>query len=774
MGGNFSQLCPCFHPSATSGAVGGCDGRQQQQQLPDVLFASSEPLDETLGHSFCYVRSSARFLSPTPSDRFLSPSHSLRFSPPHHDGSGKGRSGPPETGFRVISGASVSANSFTPRTVLQLDGEEDGGGVGVGVDSSGLCKSGSVVNGMFESTSSFSALPLQPNASVTGEGGFFMSGPIERGALSGPLDGSLSTAGSDQVPFSAPLGGMYSKKKRRKGISGFRKKFYKNIPERKQPWVVPIFNFVGRKEVPVMGDGTEAEVRNHEKSNVQWALGKAGEDRVHVVVSEEHGWLFVGIYDGFNGPDAPEFLMANFYRAMYNELQGLFWEVEDEIPPNVDAEIVEDESVQPPVAQGAVKKVTFLTEQTSSGRRRLWELLAEDDPDDGLDLSGSERFAFSVDDAISVNKAGSAVNRRWLLRSKLRLGLLSNSKHREGYGKKVLFPWKFGLESSKDKEETEDKVEEERPPRSGKRRKVGPVDHELVLNAMSRALDLTEAAYLDMTDKFLDRNPELALMGSCLLVVLMRDEDVYVMNVGDSRAIVAQSEQQEVVGTSVDLEGHAENGSNIEGIVEEPTKTASEKINEMVQKNSVRVAKLTALQLSTDHSTSIEEEVLRIRSEHPDDSQCILNDRVKGRLKVTRAFGAGFLKQPKWNDPLLEVFRNDYVGTAPYVSCTPSLCHHKLCPKDQFLVLSSDGLYQYLTNQEVVSHVESFLEKSPEGDPAQHLIEELLSRAAKKAGMDLHELLDIPQGDRRKYHDDVTVMVVSLEGRIWKSSGKYF
>lgn len=40
-------------------------------------------------------------------------------------------------------------------------------------------------------------------------------------------------------------------------------------------------------------------------------------------------------------------------------------------------------------------------------------------------------------------------------------------------------------------------------------------------------------------------------------------------------------------------------------------------------------------------------------------------------------------------------------------------------------------------------------------------------------GMGFHELLDIPQGDRRKYHDDVTVMVISLEGRIWKSSGKY-
>lgn len=39
------------------------------------------------------------------------------------------------------------------------------------------------------------------------------------------------------------------------------------------------------------------------------------------------------------------------------------------------------------------------------------------------------------------------------------------------------------------------------------------------------------------------------------------------------------------------------------------------------------------------------QEVLRIKTEHQDDSHCIVNDRVKGRLKVTRAFGAGFLKQ---------------------------------------------------------------------------------------------------------------------------------
>jgi hypothetical protein len=39
------------------------------------------------------------------------------------------------------------------------------------------------------------------------------------------------------------------------------------------------------------------------------------------------------------------------------------------------------------------------------------------------------------------------------------------------------------------------------------------------------------------------------------------------------------------------------------------------------------------------------QEVQRIKLEHPDDDHCIVNDRVKGRLKVTRAFGAGYLKQ---------------------------------------------------------------------------------------------------------------------------------
>ncbi|XP_048140887.1 protein phosphatase 2C 29 isoform X2 [Rhodamnia argentea] len=654
MGSGFSCFRPVQHRT---------DRRQHQpdqSHQPDLIFTATEPLDETLGHSFCYVRSSARFLSPTPSERFVSPTHSLRFDDPGP----KARTGP-ETGFRAISGASVSANAPAPRTVVQVDGLFDDAAEGGHGGAGGSLKGGPL--NVFESTSSFCALPLQPAPRGGGEqpasglmergGGLFLSGPIERGALSGPLEAGSGAEGSGRVPFSAPLGGVYvRKKRRRKGLSSIKKALYGNFAEKHGPWVVPVLNFVGKKEAAEKYEAEATIVARSEGENVQWALGKAGEDRVHVVVSEEQGWLFVGIYDGFNGPDAPEFLMDNLYRAVYLELQGLFWEaieegeeggnlmnvvnenvaISEEINPSVENLIseIKTNSNQDSSDRGSAKRVTFQSEGIEIRRRRLWEFLAEDDPEDGLDLSGSQRFAFSVDDAISVSNAGSAVNRRWLLLSKLRLGL---SKHKDGQVRR-LFPWRFGL---KEKVEVENRVEE-RPNKSGRRRKEGPVEHELVLRAMSRALEVTELAYLDMTDKVLDTNPELALMGSCLLVVLMRDEDVYVMNVGDSRAIVAQSEAEEV-GSSIDYGAQGGKEPSMEGIVEESLDMQRKK--KVEKEGPAQSMRLTALQLSTDHSTSIEEEIIRIRNEHPDDNQCIVNDRLKGRLKVTRAFGAGFLKQ---------------------------------------------------------------------------------------------------------------------------------
>lgn len=114
--------------------------------------------------------------------------------------------------------------------------------------------------------------------------------------------------------------------------------------------------------------------------------------------------------------------------------------------------------------------------------------------------------------------------------------------------------------------------------------------------------------------------------------------------------------------------------------------------------------------------------------------------------------------QPKFNEALLEMFRIDYIGAAPYLSCIPSVLHHRMTSGDRFLVLSSDGLYQYFTNDEVVSHVAWFMENVPEGDPAQYLIAELLGRAAKKNGNLLFLSLSLVQiflSIPRKHHHAV-------------------
>jgi len=136
--------------------------------------------------------------------------------------------------------------------------------------------------------------------------------------------------------------------------------------------------------------------------NLHMAQGKGGEDRMHIVICEDHGWVYVGIYDGFNGPDATDYLLHNMFYAVHDELKG------------------------------------FLCKQ-------------------------------------NCNKV----------------------KSEEGFS------------------------------------------HSEVLEALSEAMRKTEDAFLKIIDEMITHNPVLAMMGSCVLVMLMKGEDVYLMNVGDSRAVLA-------------------------------------------------------------------------------------------------------------------------------------------------------------------------------------------------------------------------------------------
>ncbi|KAL7169920.1 hypothetical protein ACSBR2_034881 [Camellia fascicularis] len=693
MGNGVGKLNLCFV----------CDAAGEiSQRRHDISFYLSNPLDEGLGHSFCYFHPDPPLLSTTSATAFA---------------------------FKSISGASLSANTSTPLSTSLTDLH------------SSLDKASS-----FHSSDSFASIPLQPiprnsipsvrsGPIPRSSGPFPGSGPIERGFLSGPIERSF-ISGSLENEYDH-LQRYKPNSKKWNLIKNLKKAISNSVfaPIRGASKVSDCTNGLGKNNENCNSDNNLSSLvtssdysdESFESLNVQWAQGKAGEDRVHIVISEEHGWVFVGIYDGFNGPDATDFLVNNLYSNVQKELKGLLWNDKSEFSvPNSATDLDLEKEV-------TVKNDEF--DRSVMGHHVF---------DNCSQRFGKENYPFGNEDS----------NWDYDSRRKRRRKLKNRTKGAAKKWEESQWRWKCQW----DRERLElDRMLKETMRNSGYDGAVG-INHSDVLKALSEALRKTEESYLEIADLMLMENPELSMMGSCVLGMLMKGDDVYLMNVGDSRAVLARKAEPDLrIGKArQDLER-----------INEETLNDLEAFDGDEFDN---LPNLTSHQLTMDHSTSVGEELKRIKKEHQNDASAIANDRVKGSLKVTRAFGAGFLKKPKWNNALLEVFQIDYVGSSPYINCLPSLYHHRLGPRDKFLIMSSDGLYQYFTNEEAINEVEKFISSFPEGDPAQHLVEEVLFRAAKTAGMDFHGLLDIPQGDRRRYHDDVSIIIISFEGRIWRSS----
>mmetsp|Transcript_87095 Transcript_87095/g.247140 ORF Transcript_87095/g.247140 Transcript_87095/m.247140 type:complete len:112 (-) Transcript_87095:154-489(-) len=103
----------------------------------------------------------------------------------------------------------------------------------------------------------------------------------------------------------------------------------------------------------------------------------------------------------------------------------------------------------------------------------------------------------------------------------------------------------------------------------------------------------------------------------------------------------------------------------------------------------------------------------------------------------------------------------------PYIQVSPEVTIVERTEKDQFVVVGSDGLWDFMSNEEAIAFVSERLSKTAKGKKVQEvadaLLEEVLARAADDYGMTVHALKKLPPGRRRRTkHDDITVMVVAL------------
>jgi hypothetical protein len=566
MGNGFGKLTVCF--------TGGGEGRRKQD-MPVLL---SDPLDQ-LGHSFCYVRPDQSRLS-------SSKVHSEEAT---------------ATTFKTISGASVSANTWTPLSTSIVDVYSYNS-----IDRAAA----------FESSTSFASIPLQPipknfmnsgpiSGSMYGipssgplERGF-LSGPIERGFMSGPLDRGLypdqmmekGFSGQFQRSFSHGAFAFRPRSRKGKLIRVLQRAISKAMSRGQQNSIVAPIKSGGVKEpdwivgterhhnenltvssVNFSSDGSlEDDEDSLESQNLQWAQGKAGEDRVHVVVSEEHGWVFVGIYDGFNGPDAPDFLLSNLYSSVHKELKGLLWDDGFESPTNTIT------TAQPASSDSDVHSNSEMEDSDGNSARNR----SAGDACTRCAVEVHENFPCASGDEDGKRTRGKVSSK-------------SRYKNRASESQRR---WRWKCEWDRERVELDRILKEQLLNSSNKSGSEGAraVNHSEVLKALSQALRKTEESYLDIADRMVVENPELALMGSCVLVMLMKGEDVYVMNVGDSRAVLAQKAEPDYWLGKIrqDLERiNEETMHDLEALDGDRPSTCPS---------------LTAFQLSVDHSTSVEE-----------------------------------------------------------------------------------------------------------------------------------------------------------------------
>lgn len=117
--------------------------------------------------------------------------------------------------------------------------------------------------------------------------------------------------------------------------------------------------------------------------------------------------------------------------------------------------------------------------------------------------------------------------------------------------------------------------------------------------------------------------------------------------------------------------------------------------------------------LSHEHNAENIQEVRRVVDSHPlsERDTVIRSERLLGQLAPLRAFGDYRYKWP------VEVIRDVAVPhygtqviaphyyTPPYLTAEPEITYHVIRPKDQFLILSTDGLTDFMTASQTVNLV---------------------------------------------------------------------
>eukprot|EP01083_Nonionella_stella_P172941 594997_1 len=181
------------------------------------------------------------------------------------------------------------------------------------------------------------------------------------------------------------------------------------------------------------------------------------------------------------------------------------------------------------------------------------------------------------------------------------------------------------------------------------------------------------------------------------------------------------------------------------------------------------------IELTCDHQINMNpKERNRLLREHPNEADIIKRNRVKGRLQPTRVFGDGHYKYMKffagWKNRLRYM---KSAWTPPYVTAKPDISCYKVTANDEFIIVSTDGLFQDLCNEEIVQYVGAILDEKESDFGCDNVSTLLIRKALLEAGkyldgrlntdaLNLSSVLNLHEKMKRSVHDDLTVITLFL------------
>ncbi|KAL6523209.1 hypothetical protein OROGR_016812 [Orobanche gracilis] len=241
------------------------------------------------------------------------------------------------------------------------------------------------------------------------------------------------------------------------------------------------------------------------------------------------------------------------------------------------------------------------------------------------------------------------------------------------------------------------------------------ISEDIIRNAFSE----TENGFLAVVRRDYASRPLVASVGSCCLVGVIWNRTLFVANLGDSRAVLGYSN---------------------------------------------RLNKIVAEQLTQDHNASVKEVRKELQVLHPGDTQIVVKRqgvwRVKGIIQISRSIGDAYLKSPHFAlGPSFPRFHLPVPLSRGVLRADPDVITRNLRPTDRFVIFASDGLWDFLTNQEAVKIVN----KNSRVGIARRLIMAALKKAARIMKGEYSEIKARGRGTRKEVHDDITVVVVFMD-----------